>query len=404
MMTTRLSKSFRVNAVIGSGHFLSHFYQLCLPPIFLAWQPAFGVSFAELGLSMALMSAAAGLLQTPVGFLVDRYGARPFLVGGTLLMTLSIATLGFTTSYWQVLLLCLVSGAGNSVIHPTDYAILSRSVERSRIGRSFALHTFSGNLGSVFAPPVTAALMLILGWRSALVVLGLLGIPFVLVIVWQSGILLDQERRQESRSSSSIAGSRLLLTSPMLLFFGFFMLTALSNSGIQSWLIPVLHEVHGMGTKAASLALTAYTAGATGGVLLGGWVADRSRRHLFFTVALTVAAVALILLVALMAMGDALTASVLLAAGLLVGASRTPRDVMLKDASPPGQIGKVFGFVSAGLPLGGALAPVPFGYLIDGGRPDLVLVLAAAILLASLLCVGTARAEARRHVLPAPAE
>src|SRR5436853_986448 len=124
-----VSPSLRVNAVIGTGHFLSHFYQLCLPPMFLAWQAAFGVSFAELGLSIALMACATGLLQTPVGFLVDRYGARAFLVGGTLLMTLSISALGFATAFWQVLLLCVVSGIGNSVIHPTDYAILSASVE-----------------------------------------------------------------------------------------------------------------------------------------------------------------------------------------------------------------------------------------------------------------------------------
>ena len=39
-------------------------------------------------------------------------------------------------------------------------------------------------------------------------------------------------------------------------------------------------------------------------------------------------------------------------------------------------------------------APVPFDYLIDSGQPGLVLVLVAAILLASLLCVGTARATA----------
>ena len=126
-------------------------------------------------------------------------------------------------------------------------------------------------------------------------------------------------------------------------------------------------------------------AGATGGVLLGGWFADRSDRYLAFTVALTVAAAALLLLVSSKTMSDAVTLMVLLAAGLLVGASRTPRDVMLKDASPPGEIGKVFGFVSAGLPLGGALAPVPFGYLIDMGRPDLVLVLVAAVLLASFV-------------------
>src|SRR5215470_6283351 len=92
----------RVNLVLGAGHFLSHFYQLCLPPLFIAWQQAFDVSFAELGLVMAVMSATAALLQTPMGFLVDRYGARPFLVGGTLLMTLSIAAMGFATAYWQL--------------------------------------------------------------------------------------------------------------------------------------------------------------------------------------------------------------------------------------------------------------------------------------------------------------
>jgi hypothetical protein len=38
------------------------------------------------------------------------------------------------------------------------------------------------------------------------------------------------------------------------------------------------------------------------------------------------------------------------------------------------------------------------------GRPDLVLVLVAAVLLASLLCIGTARASGERAVLAAPAE
>jgi FSR family fosmidomycin resistance protein-like MFS transporter len=398
------SSNLRVNAVIGTGHFLSHFYQLCLPPMFLAWQVDFHVTFAELGLSMALMACAAGLLQTPVGFLVDRHGARPFLVGGALLMSLSISALSFTTAYWQVLLLSLLSGVGNSVIHPADYAILTGSVDRSRMGRSFAAHTFSGNLGSVFAPPVTAALMLWLGWRSTLLLVGLLGIPLVLVILWQSGILREQVGRRKSREAAALSGHKLLLSRPMLLFFGFFFMSAVATSGMQSWLIPVLHDVHGLSLKVASVALTAFMAGATGGVLLGGWFADRSDRYLTFTVALTVVAAALLLLVTAKSMTDALTIAVLLLAGTLIGASRTPRDVMLKDASPPGEIGKVFGFVSAGLPLGGALAPVPFGYLIDRGRPELVLVLIAAVLLASLLCVGTARATAERAALPVPAE
>src|SRR6516162_2290476 len=121
-MTRRITfgREARVNALLGAGHFLSHFYQLCLPPLFIAWQQAFDVSFAELGLAMAVMAASAALMQTPMGFLVDRYGARPFLVGGTLLMTLSVAAMGLATAYWQIVGLALLSGAGNSVIHPAD--------------------------------------------------------------------------------------------------------------------------------------------------------------------------------------------------------------------------------------------------------------------------------------------
>src|ERR1700756_4918833 len=164
----------RVNLLLGSGHFLSHFYQLCLPPLFIAWQEAFDVTFAELGMAMAVMSGTAALLQTPMGFLVDRYGARPFLIGGTLIMTLSMAGMGFATAYWQIVALALLSGVGNSVFHPADYPILSGSIAPARLGRSFAFHTFTGNVGFAAAPPATAALALLFGWRGALILVGLL--------------------------------------------------------------------------------------------------------------------------------------------------------------------------------------------------------------------------------------
>ena len=144
--------------------------------------------------------------------------------------------------------------------------------------------------------------------------------------------------------------------------------------------------------------------GQIGGVLVGGWVADRTDRHLPFVVALTIGAAALLLLVGIVSFAEAATIGVLFVAGLMTGASRTPRDVMVKAAAPPGQIGKVFGFVSAGLPLGQALTPVPFGFLIDMGRADLVLVLVALILLASLLFMGSARADTCQEPVPVPAE
>jgi MFS family permease len=126
----------RINLLISTGHFLSHFYQLCLPPLFLVWQRQFDISFAELGLSVVLMTGTAAVLQTPVGFLVDRYGARPFLIGGALVMSLAVALMAFATAFWQILALALISGIGNAVFHPCDYAILAGSIRQERMGRS----------------------------------------------------------------------------------------------------------------------------------------------------------------------------------------------------------------------------------------------------------------------------
>jgi MFS transporter, FSR family, fosmidomycin resistance protein len=400
-----LSRTSRVNLLIGNGHFLSHFYVLCLPPLFLAWQSAFDVSFAELGMTIALMSGTTVVLQTPVGFMVDRHGARPYLVGGTLLMSLPIAAMGLAASFWQILALATLSGVGNAVIHPSDYAILSGSVDKDRMGRSFALHTFSGNLGFSAAPPVMALLMVALGWRSSLILVGLLGVPVVVAILLQSGVLKDQVRHEPRHAGPGPSSRELLLSRTMLLFFAFFLLGSMAGAGVQSWLITVLHTVKGMTLEAASSALTGYIVGSTAGVLVGGWFADTYRRHvLTFAVVLTVISAVLTLMVNWFAVPGLIVMALMFASGLALGSSRTPRDVMLKDAAPPGQIGKVFGFVSAGLPLGSALTPVPFGFLIDRGHPEFILILVAALLLASLLCVGTARSVARHAPETVPAE
>jgi MFS transporter, FSR family, fosmidomycin resistance protein len=400
-----LSRTTRVNLLLGNGHFLSHFYSLCLPPLFLAWQTAFQVSFAELGLAVALMSGASAILQTPVGFLVDRYGARPFLIGGALLMSLCITTMGFTTSFWQILLLAPLSGMGNSVFHPCDYAILSGSVDKDRMGRAFALHTFSGNLGFAAAPPIMAVLAVTIGWRASLIMVGLLGVPVAISIVLQSGILKDQVRHEPAHAGPALSGRELLMSRTMLLFFAFFLLGSMAGAGVQSWLITVLHTVKGLTLEIASMTLTSYMAGSTIGVLVGGWFADTYKRHvLAFAVILTIASAILTLAVNWVPLSALLVIALMFASGLALGASRTPRDVMLKDAAPPGQIGKVFGFVSAGLPLGSAVTPVPFGFLIDRGHPELILVFVAVLLLASLLCVGTARSVARQQTATVAAE
>ncbi|MDE2005793.1 MAG: MFS transporter [Rhodospirillales bacterium] len=393
-----LRRSTRVNWLIATGHFLAHFYVLCLPPLFIAWQTEFHASFAALGLALAAMSATTALLQTPVGFLVDRHGARPFLVGGVLLMSGGIAAMGFATAYWQILACAVLSGIGNSVIHPADYAILSGSVEKERMGRAFALHTFAGNVGFSAAPPLMAVMILAFGWRASVTTVGLIGVAAAGLVLIQSRILLEQ-KRPPRRAAPAGAGRRLLLSRPLLLFFAFYMLGSMAGSGVQAWLITVLHKVHHLGLADASGALTGYTVGATLGVLAGGWISDAlSGALLRFTVLASVASAVILVAVGGLAL-PALAAIVgMFAAGVAIGCTRTPRDMMLREAVPASEMGKVFGFVSSGLPLGSALTPVPFGFLIDRGHPEWILALAAGLLVLSLIAVAAARAASRRAV------
>jgi MFS family permease len=396
------ARDYRICALIGTGHFLSHFYMLCLPPLFLIWREEFAVSYAMLGAAVALMGATTAALQTPVGFWVDRFGAKPFLIGGTLLMALSISAMAFVHDFRLILLLAVLSGIGNSVIHPADYAIMAGSIRKEFTGRAFALHTFTGNLGFALAPPAIALLLLAMDWRGALLTVGLLGVPVVAAILWQSRILAEQPKRRGDAPS----GRKLLLSKPILAFFAFFLLSAMAGSGISAFLITVLGKLWGTPIAVASLALTGYMAGATMGTLVGGWVADKRNSDLLgFVIGLTLVSIALILTLGFLPMAEVLLPPVALVAGLCLGASRTPRDVMLKEACPPGEVGKVFGFVSAGLPLGGAITPVPLGWLIDLGYPFLVLPVVAVLLCLSLLCAGTARGLSRvERARPLPAE
>ena len=155
----------KVMSLIGTGHFFSHFYILLLPPLFPLLKDEFGVGYVELGFAIAVLNGVTALTQAPVGFLVDRFGARGILITGLALFSLAIGLVGVWPSYPALLLLMVVAGLGNSVFHPADYAILSAAVDKRRMGRAFSIHTFGGYAGFAVAPPVIVALAAVFGWR-----------------------------------------------------------------------------------------------------------------------------------------------------------------------------------------------------------------------------------------------
>src|SRR5580704_3405604 len=182
-------QDMKLVGLVSAAHFISHFYQLVLPPIFPLLTAAFGVGYVELGVVITLSSATSGIAQPLAGILVDRFGSARVLIGGLALYSTTIAAYGLAPDIWWMMPAALIAGFGNCVFHPADYAIMTARVESGRLGRAYGAHTFAGNLGWVAAPIAVLALTDAFGWRAALVILGGAGLAFTACLASQREIL-----------------------------------------------------------------------------------------------------------------------------------------------------------------------------------------------------------------------
>jgi FSR family fosmidomycin resistance protein-like MFS transporter len=73
--------------------------------------------------------------------------------------------------------------------------------------------------------------------------------------------------------------------------------------------------------------------------------------------------------------------------GFFYGVIMPSRDMIVRDITPPGSFGKVFGFVTTGFNIGGIVSPLIFGAIMDHGSPRLVFLTVAAFALLSVLTV-----------------
>ena len=395
--TVSVRRDVRILGIIGSGHFLSHFYVLCLPPLFPFFKSEFGVSYAALGLLLSIRSIANGTMQVPVGFLVDRVGARAVLTTGITMMAVGIALISFVQSYWALVALVVVIGVGSSTFHPADYSLLNASIAGSKIGRAFSLHTFSGQLGTATAPVIIIFLATLFDWRTALVLVGLVGIAVMAVLATQWNRIQEDgatSKKKKTASSMPSLGPEtlrgnigILLSKPMLIFLAFYSMTSLASGGLQAFTVVALVSLHDTPLAAASGALTGYLFASALGVLLGGVIADRTTRHDIQAALAFIAGALIMLVVGGVSLHFTVIVFALTLAGLTQGMIRPARDMMVRAAVPKGAIGRAFGFVSAGASVGGALSPVLFGWVIDLGKPEWVFYLLAIIM---VLSIGTA--------------
>ena len=180
---------YQAIALVSAAHFVNHFQDLVLPPLFPFLKAQLGVGFVELGLALTVANVVAVTAQLPVGFLVDRLGSRRMLVAALLgAGTRLLSGSGWRRPTRHLLLAMALVGLANAVFHPADYALLSRKIPPTRLGRAFSIHTFSGFLGNAVAPVTMLALVAYGGLSFGLIAAGILALVVALPLALARGV------------------------------------------------------------------------------------------------------------------------------------------------------------------------------------------------------------------------
>jgi MFS family permease len=380
----------RVIALVGVAHGTSHFYHLILAALFPWLKPAFGLSYAELGLLLTAFFVVSGIGQMLAGFVVDKVGARRVLFFGMAMLGVSALVLAAAGSYPALMAGALLAGVGNSIFHPADYTLLNERVSRARLAHGFSVHGISGNIGWAAAPLFMTAVAATSSWRMALACAAIL--PFaVLGILWLNRSHLRAEPKPAAPAAHAAgagAGALAFLRLPAVwMCFAFFMLTAVALGGIQAFASIGLMQLYGISRALATGSYTAYMLASAVGMLLGGFVGAGRQDH-DRTVAIAFAlAAALALLLGGAVVPGWLALPLMALIGFFSGVAGPSRDLMIRAAAPKNATGRVYGIVYSGLDAGLSVGPALFGLVMDAGHPGWLF---AGIALFQALAIVTA--------------
>jgi MFS family permease len=189
----------------------------------------------------------------------------------------------------------------------------------------------------------------------------------------------------------------LFLQPAILLCFAYFVIQTTASVGLQTFLPSALNSGLAVPLVLAATAVTAYLLGSTAGIIAGGFLAARTERHDIVAATGLLAGAALLAMVGLAGVSGAMVIPMFTMIGFVMGATGPSRDLIVRNATPKGAAGRVYGFVYSGLDLGATVGPVWFGLMLDHGQGREMFYVVAVLL---ALAVGTV-VRVRRAMVPA---
>jgi len=250
----------------------------------------FGWSYAQISLAASLRGLEVGLLAPIMGILVDRWGPRRLVFGGSILVCMGFLLLSRTSSLAMFYGAFALLATGISTCTGTVLMTAVTNWFRRKAGLAIGLVASGFGLGGLVVPILTKMID-VLQWRTAMVVVGLstlaIVLPLSLIIRHkpeQYGYQPDGEMTSAVETSESeipaqsgetyVPAKRALGGRTFWHLAISAMLHSFVVGAIMTHLMPYLSSV-GISRSLSSLVALTLPVSSIGGRLSSGWLANK---------------------------------------------------------------------------------------------------------------------------------
>ncbi len=354
-------------ALLAAALYINNVDRGALPIAAPLVQDDLGFTPSQLGLLFSAFFWSYALLQIPVGWLAERFGAQRVLALGLAVWASATMLVGFAHSFPVLLLLRLLLGIGESAGFPCVSKLLATVVPVGSLGSANGIVGFAYN----FAPAVGAycggLLMVQFGWRAAFWVFGALSLLWLLP--WSrvklpargDGLLADEGPDLRALlHQKSLWGTSLGHFASNYTFY--FMLT---------WLPFYLVRERGFSTGAmATLTGSAYIVNALS-ALFAGWAIDRvgartGRASLAYKSVMIAALLGAVVCMLCIGLGTPFWGlGAIFGFQILMGMSSPGTFAISQILAGPSAAGRWVGIQNAIANLAGVIAPALTGVLVE---------------------------------------
>lgn len=350
----------RIALVVALAHGVTDAYQSFVPPLLPRIMDQLGLSIA-LAATLAVSFSIAGALPQPLlGYLADRHGRRVFAMLGPLTAGMFVASIGFASSYWVLVVLLIGGGLGSAAFHPPGASYAVRVSEGKGGGARYSVFAFGGALGFAIGPIAAVSIAQSRGMGGLWVAV----VPAVLLapLVW-----LGLPRGRTEGAAALPPSPRTVLRQlrgPLGLMFGISATMAFVQRTFLT-MEPIIVADSGGSETLGAAALSLYLGAQALGMLSGGILADRVNRRALLT-QLSLWALPAHLLAFWLGPGSPLGLASIACAGFLGLATLPPIVVMAQELVPSATA------VSSGIVMGLAWATGSLGVLVTGTLADAI--------------------------------